>query len=367
LPVVITQPSELEIYTTVQNATCHADGSVSVHVSSGYFPCTYFWSTGDTITTVSGLTAGEFYVTVTDGLGCSVFDTATVVNAPVSYASIPICMVTVDSLSQHNIIFWDKTLVNNADSFIVYREIFTNNYQPIASIHYDEPGMFIDTVSALYFPNTGNPNTGTFRYKLQVHDTCGGYSNLSPYHNTIYFLNNNGTFYWTTPYTIENGANPVSSYILMRDDSSNGNWHAVSSVTGTQQVINDPLYVVYANTASWRVKTQWGINCSPEAKNIESFSSSYSNIYTDNILFDLKNGNNSQLSIFPNPAKDIIHITYTMPDFDLQIFDMLGKQIKNISTKDNSVSIDVNAFPVGMYYAVVKRNGKIFTKKFLVE
>ena len=227
--------------------------------------------------------------------------------------------------------------------------------------------MFIDTVSALYFPNTGNPNTGTFRYKLQVHDTCGGYSNLSPYHNTIYFLNNNGTFYWTTPYTIENGANPVSSYILMRDDSSNGNWHAVSSVTGTQQVINDPLYVVYANTASWRVKTQWGINCSPEAKNIESFSSSYSNIYTDNILFDLKNGNNSQLSIFPNPAKDIIHITYTMPDFDLQIFDMLGKQIKNISTKDNSVSIDVNAFPVGMYYAVVKRNGKIFTKKFLVE
>ncbi|MBI4946120.1 MAG: SprB repeat-containing protein [Bacteroidetes bacterium] len=254
------------------NASCHGfnNGSATVSLTGGMSPFSYLWSNNNTTTTAANLFAGVYTVTVSDVNQCTQTASATITEPPADSARI--CMVTVDSLSEYNIIFWDKTVFTTVDSFIVYREIATNNYQPIARLPYSAESLFIDTVNTLYFPNTGDPNAGTYRYKIQVHDTCGGYSDFSPYHNTIYFLNNNGTFYWTTSYSIENSPNPVTSYILMRDDSSNGNWHAVSSVTGSQQVVSDPLYVIYVNTASWRVKTNWGINCTPTFKNIQSYN-----------------------------------------------------------------------------------------------
>lgn len=203
---------------------------------------------------------GTGMINVSDGITSKDLWCYNILNLPPA-----ICLVTVDSASKHNNIVWDKTGFSSAvDSFIIYREIITNSYQQVGAVHFDSLSIFEDTVTVKYFPNTGNPNAGTYRYKLAVRDTCGNISAMGPYHNTIFMTNNSGTFSWPQLYTIEGSSNPVSNYELWRDDLNTGTgWHVVNSVAGTQQLITDPNYSSYSATANWRIQTNWTLSCTP--------------------------------------------------------------------------------------------------------
>ncbi len=349
------------------DATCFGsnNGKAFTSVSEGNSPYTYLWNTSPTQTTssVTNLPAGSFTVTITEEYGCAQTHSVTITQPPADSAKI--CMVTVDSLSQYNIIVWDKTPFTRVDSFIVYREITTNNYLPIARMPYAALSQFTDTVRTLYFPNTGNPNAGTYRYKLQVHDTCGSYSTLSPYHNTIFILNNDGTFYWTVPYTIENGANPVADYILMRDDSSNGNWHAVNSVAGTQQTVSDPLYALYKDVASWRVKTQWSISCAPTLiERTSSLSTSFSNVMSNlsPVGVDSYSSANA-INIFPNPIEDILQIKTALQIKKIEVTDITGRLLFTTTSR----TIDCRDYASGVYFIRATMGKGIVVKRFVKE
>jgi hypothetical protein len=355
--------------TSFSDATCNGtgNGTAFTFASEGNLPYSYLWNTAPPQTTanVTNLFAGTFTVTITESYGCAQTHSVTINEPPADTAAI--CMVTVDSLSQYNIIVWDKTPYTRVDTFMVCREISTDIYQPIARIPYNAPSQFIDTVRTLYFPNTGNPNEGTYRYKIMLHDTCGSYGEFSPYHNTIYFVNNAGTFYWAQPYSIENGANPVAYYILMRDDSSNGNWHDVTSIAGTQQVISDPLYAIYQDIASWRVKTQWSISCSPTFKDVASgYSSSLSNIFSNNTIGLYENSSNEQVNIYPNPADDRIEISFP-ENSQIEILNIEGQVLRKIYAEDNHLSIDISTFAKGIYFMKVKNDNGVTVKKFIKE
>ena len=286
-----------------------------------------------------------------------------------------ICMVTVDSSSQNNVITWDKTSYQHIDSFIVCREVGLNNYQPIAAIPYDSLSLFVDTVRAKYFPNTGNPNAGTYKYKIQIRDSCGGLSQLSQDHNTIFIINNSGTFSWPQLYLIGGVTNPVNNYVLMRDNNSNGNWAVVNSVTGSQQTVTDPNYSAYQGTASWRVETQWSITCTPTlTKNPEvfSFNSSRSNI------FSLTTGvreyyDNSSVSISPNPFSETTILQITdgkISNYELQIIDIYGREVMNhmLAKGENTYTIARNGLASGMYfYKLTSENIVIATGKLSIE
>ncbi|MBC7863889.1 MAG: hypothetical protein IAF38_13015, partial [Bacteroidia bacterium] len=165
------------------NVSCNGgnNGTAVVSASGGNPPITFSWGTTPPQTTAAatGLYAGTNVVTITEGYGCVQTYSVTLTEPAPDVVSI--CLVTVDSNSQHNIIMWDKTPFTDVDSFIIYREIATNNYQPIGAVHFDSLSQFVDTTETLYFPNTGNPNAGTYRYKIKAHTTCGGYTAISPY------------------------------------------------------------------------------------------------------------------------------------------------------------------------------------------
>ncbi|MBL0051842.1 MAG: SprB repeat-containing protein [Bacteroidetes bacterium] len=62
------------------DVTCNggADGEASVSVSGGVGPLTFLWSNGSTDASITGLTAGSYTVTVTDGNGCVAMCTSTI-------------------------------------------------------------------------------------------------------------------------------------------------------------------------------------------------------------------------------------------------------------------------------------------------
>jgi hypothetical protein len=340
-------------------------GTSTLSVNEGLI---YQWSNGDTSRSVTVDNPGLYSVSVTYVTGCQAQASSSIPS--LMPAAFPICLVTVDTISQYNLIVWDKPNPSTIDSFIVYREITTNNYQRLGAVPYlGALSIFKDTVRTKYFPNTGDPNAGTFRYKLRIVDTCGNYSGLSSYHNTIFIINNNGTFSWTQLYSIEGASNPVNSYVLMRDDSSTGNWHAVSSVVGTQYSVSDPAYEIYKNTAKWRVETQWAIICTPSIKqSVSSESTSRSNSTTNNFSGLTNNSFPEIFTLYPNPTSGIFSVEFdghNTPGTIVRIFNFLGEMIYEKMITNNIQTIDLSNHSGGIYTVQVQKGNRDYCKRLI--
>jgi uncharacterized repeat protein (TIGR03803 family) len=275
---------------------------------------------------------------------------------------IPICMVTVNDSSMSNVIMWQKPVSTNIDSFIVFRETTTNNYEQIGAVPYAALSEFEDTVAAKYFPFTGNPNAGTYRYKLQVRYIDGSYSRLSPYHNTLFATQSGGTFNWNQ-YTIEGDSVPLptlSAYILYRDDNSTGAWHQVVGVSGTQTTATDPNYNSYPN-GSWRVETNWGITCTPTRSTTSGFNASKSNVKGSLIAGIKPESLSSGVKVFPIPATNALNITGITQKTSVKLIDLVGKVVFD-SEIERNITIDINYLPQGVYTLVTEGPVRSFHK-----
>ena len=73
LPVIVAQPAALTAPPTLTNVSCNGlcDGSISVAAAGGTSPYTFAWSTGGNTSTISGLCAGSYTLTLTDANGCT--------------------------------------------------------------------------------------------------------------------------------------------------------------------------------------------------------------------------------------------------------------------------------------------------------
>ncbi len=88
--VSLTQPLPLDLSLSVSNITCltapvYNDGAIDLTVAGGKPGYLFSWSNGAATEDISGLTAGPYDVTVTDGYGCiASIDTVLTVPAPLT-------------------------------------------------------------------------------------------------------------------------------------------------------------------------------------------------------------------------------------------------------------------------------------------
>ncbi len=77
---MVNEPTAIIVAQTVTDATCYGgnDASVTLNVSGGTSPYTYAWSSGGNGATETGLSAGNYTVTVTDNHNCSTVENVTV-------------------------------------------------------------------------------------------------------------------------------------------------------------------------------------------------------------------------------------------------------------------------------------------------
>jgi len=79
--VTIDQPLEILIdISSKTDVSCFGinNGAINITVTGGVAPCNYSWSNGDTTQNISGLTYGNYIVTVTDNNNCSKISTCTI-------------------------------------------------------------------------------------------------------------------------------------------------------------------------------------------------------------------------------------------------------------------------------------------------
>ncbi|HWY39024.1 MAG TPA: T9SS type A sorting domain-containing protein, partial [Bacteroidia bacterium] len=268
-----------------------------------------------------------------------------------------ICMVSVDSASVNNIIYWDKTNVTGIDSFIIHREVTTGVYKRIGAVSKDSLSQFSDTARSVG-PANGNPNIGTYRYKLQAVDSCGNYGPKSPYHNTVFFVDNHsGSFIWNK-YLIEGiSTTPATQFNLLRDNANNGMWLVIGTVAGTQTTLNDPNYAAYQSIANWRVEAL-GFTCNPTVRLANSpqgtIVRSKSNISNNRqIGVSEISALNEQVIVYPNPSTGSLTLQSASELGMVSIYNSLGEVVYQNRSAGSTQQIDISKQMPGIYVVVV--------------
>jgi hypothetical protein len=332
---------------------------------SGSGAQTYLWNNGITNNMSFSATTSQNYVLIgTDANGCK--NTDTVMLSLQQPPTPAICMVTVDSLSTHNILLWDKTGLSGVSGFNIYREDITNNYGLIGSVPYDSLSQYND------LDPVANPNVTTKRYKISAIDTCGNEGSKSGFHNTIYDSNNNGTFTWNT-YTIQGQPNPVAYYALSRDDNNTGAWHQIATTAGTQNVMTDTSYTSYQFTANWRIETIWSISCSPTLRQGNNSTQGAIVKSKSNICNNRTTGiqkTESSFSVYPNPTNGNLTINFDNSikgNVIVKIVSVLGEEVYNQTNIQSTekLNVDLSKYENGVYLVQITTNNNTVIKRIV--
>lgn len=314
----------------------------------------YEWITPD-------ISSNQCLVRVSDYYLDFVSDTSNVF-AILTYPETPICMVSVDSTTNHNVIVWEKPVSSLIDKFIVYKESDEAGiYEPIGIVNYSELAVFTDTNS--------NPNMKSYRYELGFEDADNHIFPAGDLHQTIHLSINQGIGNsWNLIWTDYIGFNVASYNIYRKTDASGYEQIAIisasfNSYTDLEAPVGNVYYIVeVVNPAG----------CNPAARS-DNYASSYSNVATNNVLGVNDPANNVTVSIYPNPANERLNIStgealkgYTR----IQISDLLGKivYVDEVSgmRANSSYLINTTDFMDGLYVLKVSTETGSVSKKIIV-
>ncbi|MGZ3863389.1 MAG: FG-GAP-like repeat-containing protein [Bacteroidia bacterium] len=339
---------------------------------SGGGAATYTWTSGVSNGIAFTPTANATYtVTGTAANTCTNTASVTVNVRPIPPAP-EICEVTADSLSINNLIYWDKTLYQNADTFLIYRDTANYNYALIGKVPYDSLSMYADTARHVCPTVSGDPKTTFYKYKLAYKDSCGTMSPMSPYHQSVYMYTSGGGLFQWNHYEIEGQPVPVpglSQYRLMRDNFATGSYTLAAGASASSNLISDPQYNTYQNTADWRIETQWSIICTPTLRQgnnntMGSIVKTRSNV-KNNRTMGIKT-TERQFALYPNPATDLLTVELNSSgNYTLQIINISGKVVLSQNINNNT-KVDVKDLPAGVYTVNLVAKENISRKQLVI-
>ncbi len=337
--------------------SCNSQASANI---AGEMAVVYYnWGTqsgNQTNNPAINLCPDNYSLVVSDNYGCqdsSAFEILAA--APIATG---LCLTTVDSLSTHNILVWEKPVSNVIAGFNIYREITANNFQFLTFVDYDSLSEYHDL--------NANPNITNYRYKLTTVDTCGSESTLSDYHSTIHLqLLGNGNMQWTL-YDIENQGNPVSFYNVYKDDLGNGNWTLLTgSLPGTNSTYTDINFAGVPN-ARYRVDVNWNLSCTSTRATINT---TRSNIKNNALVGVSEESIENLIYIYPNPTSNnfTVNLLPTGEDFKINIYNSIGQLIESKSTTKQLEHFNTNGYSKGLYNVEIQTKNTNLFKKLIIQ
>lgn len=290
------------------------------------------------VATVNGWGGTVSVQAITEECGISPARELTVADRDVP--EVPICLVTVDSTSQYNIVAWQKPETTAIDSFFVYREEGPD-FQKIGVVPYDSLSLYRDF--------NADPNVTSYRYKLSVLDTCGVEWQQSLAHNTIHFQHlGNGNFQWTL-YDIETEGNPVEFYRMYRDEFSNGNFLPINTaLPGGNGTFTVTDFASFPN-AAYVLDVTWDRSCTASRVDV-TINTTRSNIELV-LPTGLQDSDMAEFSLYPNPAQGSVTIALPVDvaTINMTMHDALGREVYRQTLSGGQHTIALDGLQSGVY------------------
>ncbi len=342
---------------TIIPSSCSGDGQIQLTVIAGN-PTDYLWTNGATTQNITNLDPGFYSVSVTGASGC-----VTVLGGTVESTlpdPIEICLVTVDSTTNTNLVVWEKPITTGIDHFNIYRETSQAGlYQLVDSVPYADESIYNDLVAS--------PNVRSWRYKISSVDDCGNESELSSNHKTIHLVISQGlgsdiNLFWDS----YEGFN-YSNFVLKRHTDAAG-WTTIQTMPNNlftytdQPTTTDGLYYVVTVDAP--------STCS-STKMAQDFNTTRSN--RDNRLSTGQTTSISELlnqvvNIYPNPANSFITIDNSSSQvIEARILDQTGRMISSTMLIPGQTKIDCGKLAMGVYNIELHSQGAKTLKRFVIE
>lgn len=313
---------------TTTNVSCTGgnNGSANVTASGGIAPYVYSWSTGQTTTSLTGLSAGNYTLSVSDSCG----DVAT---AAVSVTQPPAINVTIDSIIGETC-YADST--GSASAFVSGGTApYTYNWSSGAGSNYKATGLSAGNYTVTVKDSCGNTATA-----MATVTQPAGMTIVTDSVNETNSVNCNGKAKVTVT-----GGNPPYSYL----------WSP-----GGQTL--DSIYNQCSGTYCCTITDNSG--CS------QSMCVSIANTTgVQNIASKTK-----QVTVYPNPSDGIFTMYVsgvTSQSAVVEIYNMLGEKIfnKQLTPNDEQYIIKLENQPAGIYmYRVITDTGQLIGEnKFIID
>jgi hypothetical protein len=209
-----------------------------------------------------------------------------------------------------------------------------------------------------------------------MRDSCGNYSPLSLYHETIFVQDQqNGNFNWNS-YSIESTPTPVTNYNLKRRDLLLGTETLIVNTVGN--LASDPTY-----NSVWNTQTKWfvdavGFMCNPTLKLIGGNNLAFvqktktkSNQANDKkfpIGIKKETYVLNHLNVYPNPAADVLNIKLDVlsDGLNYEIKNVLGQTVTSGEIAQTLSSVRTSSYPAGIYFLNIYQDGKLVAAEKIV-
>jgi PKD repeat protein len=374
---VFSQPYSITQYTVItpvilSNGSiqpCSGD-SMELYVATAF--ASYQWSNGASTPNIFIKSSSSYLVTATDVNDCKTTSLPFVVNA--SYLSPPqICIVGVDSATNHNVIVWERQNSSQIDSFRIYRESTTAGiYDLIGSQSFGSSSVFEDTSS--------NTAVMSYRYRITAVDTCGMETAPGNFHRTIHLTINaglNGT--WNLLWNNYEGFSFGSYRIYRGSDSSNLQLLTqIQSSLNSYTDLNPPAGNVY-----YQIEVMSPHPCYPDSiysKAKTNYNTSRSNkvntAMAPNTGFVTAESSSLKMSIMPNPNNGrftLLIDNAAAPaegDYTIEVYDITGSLLHSeVLSSGRSVrkTLHLEHLNKGLYFIRLKTKNNLLTTRFVVQ
>jgi PKD repeat protein len=316
------------------------------------------WSNGSGANSISVNQSGYYTVTASYGIGCQSGSLPITLNGSLA-ANPGICLVTVDSLTNKNLIVWETPVAADIDSFYIYKLDPQNMvYEKIGAVDYLNLSEFIDQGS--------NANQQGDSYRLAVLDTCGSLTLPSNVHQTIHLTilpgqGNIRHLSWTnyigTAYTF---------YEIYRREQGQG-YQLIATLPSSQQFYTDmnaPSVVV-----DYKVEIVLAQSCNSVDR--AAYGKSRSNVGNNQALLVVGTTDHKDLltiDIMPNPSNGQfkVIINKEWPGANYWLEDLSGRTLSSPQPVMGTV-IDFNeSLPAGVYLLRWSHAGKTISKRLII-
>ncbi|PKR81911.1 hypothetical protein CW751_00820 [Brumimicrobium salinarum] len=337
-----------EAFFNVKNADCGLNNG-EIEITSMYPAANSTitgveWGNGNTGMMLNGLSKGEYELTVNQDNGCATEYEITVGNTQFDY-NPEICIVTVDTATNTNLVVWEKDFNNpdNIDFYNIYRKNpSTNQYDFVDSVDFDNISVFNDVIAS--------PETRSWSYLISAVNECGGESRLSRKHKTIHLVMNDGQSQDEKILSWDNYEGlDYFTYALHRGTDVDG-WQTVD---GNIAVTDFPTYTDILPAGATEVDyiievipTAGG--CTATFGKAQDYNSSRSN--RPSPIFNPGDGTGDPNNGFGDGTTDVVEFENT--DFSAIVY-------PNPSNGNFTLAIDGNDTDEELKLSIVSINGKI--------
>jgi hypothetical protein len=324
--ITITEPAEIFANTIISGISCNGlcDGSATVTPTGGSSPYTYQWCTGTTTNFMNGFCGGPCSVVITDANGCQLTESISIAQPPVLILN---ATTSTDTICEGECISLAASVSGGTGTY-------TYTWLPASNLS-----------DAAIFNPMACPSSAT-TYSITVTDING--CNVIDAVSLVVNPKPSVSYVQNPAFACEN----VSSIILSPGIPSGGYYNG-TSVTGN--IFNPsaagsgsyPVNYIYSDTNG----------CSDTA----------TSTITVSVCTGIENADENNISIYPNPIRDIITIKSSEIISAINLYNILGEEVLLMKIGSNDVNIDLSSFSEGIYWIRVQTNKELITKKIVKE